>query len=103
MEGESPGSEAGCGVPQLPLRLPPPPPSCARMGVGVAVRALGLQRSHGAQRGPLFSLPSISPSPPESSVLCFLLEVLAEAEGLKRGWGEGLSDAQGCGGGDPLL
>lgn len=41
--------------------LPYPPwPSCARVGVGVAVGALGLQRSHGGQRGPLFSLLSVS-------------------------------------------
>ena len=50
--------------PTAPLSTPrllpyPPWPSCARMGVGVAVGALGLQKSHTGQKGPLSSLPSI--------------------------------------------
>lgn len=63
-EGKKPGvgshnSPFDC----LPPPLPPPPwPSCARMGVGVAVGALGLQRSQAGQKSLLSSPPSVSVS-----------------------------------------
>lgn len=100
--------------PQLPsltlCLLPYPPwPSCARMGVGVAGGALGLQRSHSGQRGacPFPSL-CISLSLPLSArslsaVLGFCAERCWMRQVGLQGLGEGLAEAQGCGGGDSLL
>ncbi|TKC42618.1 hypothetical protein EI555_009007, partial [Monodon monoceros] len=52
---------------------------CAKMGVGVAVGALGLQKSHTGQKGPLSSLPSVSLSLSLSScfhsAMCWMRQV----------------------------